>query len=102
VDAKEIRKKAQLQKAKQAQKIPPAYQKPVPRLLFEDETMRPQNIVPVKLNRWIAFGVFLVVLIVYMCTQARTMSFWDSGEYATCISILGVPHPPGNPFYILR
>jgi len=101
VDAKEIRKKAQLQKAREAQKTPPAYQKPVPRPLFEDETMRPQNIVPVKLNRWIAFGVFLVVLIVYMCTQARTMSFWDSGEYATCISILGVPHPPGNPFYIL-
>ena len=101
MNAKEIKKKAQLQKARQAQKLPPEYQKPVPHTIIDDESLRPQNIVPVKLNRWIALGVFLAVLVVYMLTQARTMSFWDSGEYATCISILGVPHPPGNPFYIL-
>ncbi|HPH93917.1 MAG TPA: hypothetical protein PKU76_03335, partial [Candidatus Cloacimonas sp.] len=90
MNAKEIKKKAQLQKARQAQKLPPEYQKPVPHTIIDDESLRPQNIVPVKLNRWIAFGVFLAVLVVYMLTQARTMSFWDSGEYATCISILGV------------
>ena len=101
MDAKEIRKKAQLQKTREAHRTTPEYQKPVHHTIIDDESLRPQRVVPVKLNRWIAFGVFLAVLVVYMLTQARTMSFWDSGEYATCISILGVPHPPGNPFYIL-
>jgi len=65
------------------------------------ERPKPMDIVDPKLNRLIAWGLFLFALVVYMLTQARTMSFWDSGEYATCISILGVPHPPGNPFYIV-
>ncbi len=94
MDAKEIRKKAQLQKTREAHRTTPEYQKPVHHTIIDDESLRPQRVVPVKLNRWIAFGVFLAVLVVYMLTQARTMSFWDSGEYATCISILGVPHPP--------
>ncbi len=61
----------------------------------------PQRVVDVKTNTIIALGVFLVTFIVYLLTGAKTMSFWDSGEYATCIRILGVPHPPGNPFYII-
>jgi hypothetical protein len=61
----------------------------------------PQQVVDVKTNTIVALSVFLVAFIVYIMTGAVTMSFWDSGEYATCISILGVPHPPGNPFYIV-
>jgi hypothetical protein len=68
---------------------------------FNDADIRPQQLVPKRLNIWVAIAVFAVTLIVYMLTQARTLSFWDSGEYATCTSILGVPHPPGNPFYII-
>ena len=62
---------------------------------------RPQSVVDVKTNTIVAWSVFLVSFIVYYMTAAKSMSFWDSGEYATCISILGVPHPPGNPFYIV-
>jgi len=77
------------------------YQIPPKKLFTPTDDIRPQVIVPENINRITAFIVFALTLIVYMLTQARTMSFWDSGEYATCISILGVPHPPGNPFYIV-
>lgn len=82
-------------------KVHPEYVKPEPTRVIDDAVLKPQALVPTNYNRMVAWGVFVFTLVVYMLTQARTMSFWDSGEYATCISILGVPHPPGNPFYIL-
>ncbi|MDZ4181707.1 MAG: DUF2723 domain-containing protein, partial [Candidatus Cloacimonadaceae bacterium] len=98
-DLKKIRELAQ--KSKTSGTASKEYQKPVPRVIFDDAEIRPVELVAPKTN-WIAAGIiFALTLIVYMLTQARTLSFWDSGEYATCISILGVPHPPGNPFYIL-
>lgn len=77
------------------------YVKPEPMKRFDDAVLKPQALVPAKQNIILAWILFAFTLLIYMLTQARTMSFWDSGEYATCISILGVPHPPGNPFYIL-
>lgn len=91
---KEIRKRL-------TQEKPTEYKKPEPPKTVDDMTMRPQPVLPIAYNRLIAWLVFAFTLVVYMSTQARTMSFWDSGEFATCISILGVPHPPGNPFYIV-
>jgi len=64
-------------------------------------TYKPQAVVNKKHNALIATLVFLGTLLVYYFTHARSLSFWDAGEYITCSSILGVPHPPGNPFYIL-
>ena len=61
----------------------------------------PQPVVNKRINRLVALSVFLGSLLVYYLTVARSLSFWDAGEYITCSSILGVPHPPGNPFYIL-
>jgi hypothetical protein len=63
--------------------------------------LKPQPIVNHRANVLFALFVFLGSLAVYLLTQSRTTLFWDAGEYATCSSILGIPHPPGNPFYIV-
>ncbi|MCD4817657.1 MAG: DUF2723 domain-containing protein [Candidatus Cloacimonetes bacterium] len=62
---------------------------------------RPQAIINKRINNLIALMVFLGSLLVYYLTVAKSLSFWDAGEYITCSSIFGVPHPPGNPFYII-
>jgi hypothetical protein len=63
--------------------------------------LKPQPVINKKTNLIIGLIVFAFTLLIYFLTMARSLSFWDAGEYITCSSILGVPHPPGNPFYIL-
>jgi len=42
-----------------------------------------------------------VVFLLYIITLAPTTSMWDTSEYIAAAFVLGIPHPPGNPFFIL-
>jgi hypothetical protein len=45
--------------------------------------------------------VALVVLALYVMTLAPTTAMWDASEYITAAYVLGIPHPPGNPLFVL-
>ncbi|HET7632416.1 MAG TPA: DUF2723 domain-containing protein, partial [Gemmatimonadaceae bacterium] len=43
----------------------------------------------------------LGVLALYVATLAPTTAAWDTSEYITAAYTLGIPHPPGNAFFVL-
>src|SRR5215218_7536061 len=43
----------------------------------------------------------LVVLAIYLATLAPTTAFWDTSEYIAAAKVLGIPHPPGNPLFVI-
>src|SRR5260370_25083798 len=49
----------------------------------------------------VAAGVALGALIIYVATLAPTTQFWDTSEYIAAAYVLGIPHPPGNPLFVL-
>jgi hypothetical protein len=50
--------------------------------------------------RW-AFAAALAVFALYAITLGPTTWFWDTSEYIATAHIMGIPHPPGNPLFVL-
>ncbi|MEX2153343.1 MAG: DUF2723 domain-containing protein [Gemmatimonadaceae bacterium] len=45
--------------------------------------------------------VALVIFLLYLITLAPTTAMWDTSEYIAAAYTLGLPHPPGNPLFVL-
>jgi transmembrane protein TMEM260 (protein O-mannosyltransferase) len=51
---------------------------------------------------YLAAGIVtLAVLILYLVTLAPSTAMWDTSEYIAAAYTLGLPHPPGNPLFVL-
>jgi hypothetical protein len=45
--------------------------------------------------------VSALVFVLYLVTLAPSTAMWDTSEYIAAAYTLGLPHPPGNPFFVL-
>ncbi|HTA74087.1 MAG TPA: DUF2723 domain-containing protein [Gemmatimonadaceae bacterium] len=41
------------------------------------------------------------VFVLYVVTLLPSTAMWDTSEYLTAAKVLGIPHPPGNPFFVI-
>src|SRR2546430_253169 len=42
-----------------------------------------------------------LVFLLYLITLGPSTAMWDTSEYIAAAYTLGLPHPPGNPFFVL-
>src|ERR1044071_5372244 len=48
-----------------------------------------------------ALVVSIVALLLYLVTLAPSTAMWDTSEYIAAAYTLGIPHPPGNPLFVI-
>src|SRR5713226_10286898 len=61
----------------------------------------PASLSAIKPPYLMAACVSLGALVLYVLTLAPTTQFWDTSEYIAAAYVLGIPHPPGNPLFVL-
>ena len=49
----------------------------------------------------VAVIVAVCVLVLYLVTMAPSTAMWDTSEYIAAAYTFGLPHPPGNPFFVI-
>jgi len=49
----------------------------------------------------VAAAVSGFVLVLYVLTMAPSTAMWDTSEYIAAAYTFGLPHPPGNPFFVI-
>jgi len=42
-----------------------------------------------------------IVFLLYLVTLAPSTAMWDTSEYIAAAFDFGIPHPPGNPFFVI-
>ncbi|HEX6814867.1 MAG TPA: DUF2723 domain-containing protein [Gemmatimonadaceae bacterium] len=42
-----------------------------------------------------------LVFVLYLVTLSPSTAMWDTSEYISAAYVLGLPHPPGNPLFVL-
>ena len=50
----------------------------------------------------VAALVSLAIFLLYVATLAPNTAMWDTSEYIAAAQVLGIPPPPGHPFFVLR
>lgn len=43
----------------------------------------------------------VLVFLLYVVTLGPSTAMWDTSEYIAAAYIMGLPHPPGNPFFVI-
>jgi len=49
----------------------------------------------------VAAAVAAVIFGLYLLTMAPSTAMWDTSEYIAAAYTFGLPHPPGNPFFVI-
>src|SRR3954469_10756999 len=66
-----------------------------------DSNARAASIEPTRPPYLVAGVVTAIVFVLYLVTLAPSTAMWDTSEYIAAAYTMGLPHPPGNPLFVI-